>query len=145
MLVGLAWGALLYQTHDDGTDAVIAYTSRSLAKAGTHYPAHKLEFLTHKWAMVEKFHEFFYGLTFNICTNNNPMTYVLMMAMLDAVGHPWVANLANYNFQLSYRVGKNNIDADTLLRVSQPSCMPEILDTPLSQCSGHMSPARSHC
>ena len=42
---GSGLGAVLYQTHDDGTDAVITYTSRSLTKAKTHYPTHKLEFL----------------------------------------------------------------------------------------------------
>ena len=39
-------GAILYQTSEDGMDAVIAYASRSLTKAESHYPAHKLEFLT---------------------------------------------------------------------------------------------------
>ena len=41
-------GAVLYQTHEDGTDAVIAYASQCLSKAESHYPAHKLEFLTIK-------------------------------------------------------------------------------------------------
>ena len=35
-------GAVLYQTWEDGTEAVIAYSSRSLSKAESHYPAHKL-------------------------------------------------------------------------------------------------------
>ena len=35
-------GAVLYQTRGDGTGAVIAYASRSLSKAESHYPAHKL-------------------------------------------------------------------------------------------------------
>ena len=35
---GMGLGAVLYQTREDGTEAVIAYTSRSLSKA--HYPAH---------------------------------------------------------------------------------------------------------
>ena len=39
---------------------------------------------------------------------------MLMMARLDATGHQWVASLANYNFQLYYKAGKNNIDVDTL-------------------------------
>ena len=73
-------GAVLYQTHDDGTDAVIAYASRSLTKAETHYPTHKVEFLTLKWAMVEKFHEYLYGSTFNVYTDNNLLMYVLLMA-----------------------------------------------------------------
>ena len=39
---GTGLGAVLYQTREDGTDAVIAYASRSLSKAESHYPAHKL-------------------------------------------------------------------------------------------------------
>ena len=102
-------GAVLCHTYDDRTNAIIAYASRSLTKAETHYLTHKLEFVTLKWAMVEKFHEYLYGLTFDIYTNNNPPTYVLMMVKLDAMRHHWVASLANYNFQLYYRAGKTNI------------------------------------
>ena len=51
-------GAVLYQTHDDSTDAIIAYGIRSLTKAESHYPTHKLEFLTLKWAVVKKFQEY---------------------------------------------------------------------------------------
>ena len=40
--------AVFYQTHDDRTDAIISYASRSLTKAETHYPAHKLQFLNLK-------------------------------------------------------------------------------------------------
>ena len=65
-------GAVLYQTHDDGTDDIITYASRSLTKAETQYPIHTLEFLTPKWAMVEKVHEYLCGSTFDIYTDNNP-------------------------------------------------------------------------
>ena len=47
-------GAVLYQTHDNGMDTVIAYASRSLTKAESHYPAHELEFFTLKVAVVKK-------------------------------------------------------------------------------------------
>ena len=122
---GTGLGAVLYQTQEDGTEAVIAYASRSLSKAKSHYQAHKLEFLTLKWSEVEKFHEYLYGSTFNVHANNNPLTYVLTTAKLDAASHCWVASLANYNFRLHYRAGKANIDADALLRVSWPGCMPD--------------------
>ena len=42
---GTGLGAVLYQTWEDGTKAVIAYASRSFSKAKSHYQAHKLEFL----------------------------------------------------------------------------------------------------
>ena len=124
---GTGLGAVLYQTREDGTEAVIAYASRSLNKAESHYPAHKLEFLTLKWAVVKKFHEYLYGSTFDMYTDNNLLTYVLTTAKLDAASHCWVTNLANYNFRLHYQAGRTNIDADALSRVSWPECMPNSL------------------
>ena len=115
---GTGLGAVLYQTWEDGTKAVIAYGSRSLSKAESHYPVHKLEFLTLKRAVVEKFHENLYWSTFNVHTDNNPLTYVLTIAKLDAASHCCIARLANYNFWLHYQAGRTNIDVDALLRVS---------------------------
>ena len=57
--------------------------------------------------------------------DNNLLTYVLTTAKLDTTSHCWVASLVNYNFRLHYRAGKANIDADALLRVSWPGCMPD--------------------
>ena len=53
---GSVLGTVLYQTCDDGTDTIIAYASRCLTNAETHYLSYKLEFLALKWAMVEEFH-----------------------------------------------------------------------------------------
>ena len=40
-----------------------------------------------------------------------------------------VASLANYNFQLYYRVGRANINVYAFLRVSWPMCAPNTSDT----------------
>ena len=128
---GTGLGAVLYQTQEDGTEAVIAYTSRSLNKAESPYPAHKLEFLALKWVVVEKFHEYLYGSTFDVYTDNNPLTYVLTTSKLDAASHCWVTSLGNYNFRLHYWAGKTNINADALSRVSWPECMPDNSGTSL--------------
>nr|KAG5695192.1 hypothetical protein BaRGS_018314 [Batillaria attramentaria] len=109
-------GAVLYQ-HQDGRDRVIAYASRGLNQAERRYPAHKLEFLALKWAVTDKFHDYLYGANFVVRTDNNPLTYVLTTAKLDAAGHRWVAQLANYNFSLEYRAGRLNRDADALSRI----------------------------
>ena len=95
-----------------------------MSKAESHYPAHKLDFLALKWAGAEKFHDYLYGLSFDVYTNNNPFTYVLLTAKLDAASHQWVTSLANYNFWLHYWAGKTNIDADSLLRVTWLGCIP---------------------
>ena len=135
---GMGLGAVLYQTREDGTEAVIAYASRSLSKAESHYPAHKLEFLALKWVVVEKFHKYLYGLTLDVHTDNNPLTYILTTAKLDATSHHWVASLANYNFILHYRAGKANIDADALLRVSWPGYMHDSSGTHLKVTAASM-------
>ncbi len=108
-------GAVLYQKQDDVL-RVVAYASRSLRKSERNYPAHKLEFLALKWAVVDKFHEYLYGNKFQVKTDNNPLTYVLTSAKLDATGHRWLAAISTYDFSISYRAGNQNQDADALSR-----------------------------
>ena len=77
-----------------------------------------------KWAICEKFHEYLYGSTpFEVYTDNNPLTYVLTTAKLDACGQRWVAKLANYNFTIQYRSGQSNVEADALRRISWPKVL----------------------
>ena len=49
--------------------------------------------------------------------DNNPLTYVLSSAKLDAIGQHWVASLAPYNFSLHYNLGRQNVIADSLSRI----------------------------
>ena len=110
-------GAAIYQVQDDGKERVVAYASRSLGPTEVNYPPHKLEFLALKWAVTDKFHDYLYGQPdFKVRTDNNPLTYVLSSAKLDATGHRWLAELQNYNFHIEYKAGKLNKDADGLSR-----------------------------
>ena len=68
-------------------------------------------------AITEQFHEYLYGNTFDVYTDDNPLTYVLMTAKLDAMGHRWITGLANYNFHIYYQSGKSNVEADALSRI----------------------------
>ena len=79
-------GAVLPQ-EQDGVEKVISYASQSLSKSESKYPIHKLEFLSLKWAMTDQFHEYLYGNTFDVYTDNNPLTYILSIAKLDTMGH----------------------------------------------------------
>ena len=108
-------GAVLYQEHPEGLRPV-AFASRKLSSPEQLYPVHQLEFLALKWAVVDKFHDYLYGAKFKVRTDNNPLTYVLTTAKLSATGHHWLAALATYDFDVKYRPGKANIDADLLSR-----------------------------
>ena len=79
-------GAVLTQIKEDNLERPIAYPSRTLSKSEQNYDTHELEFLALKWAVTDRFHEYLYGGTFDIYTDNNPLTYILMSAKLDAVG-----------------------------------------------------------
>lgn len=116
-------GAVLYQVGQDGKEHVVSYASRGLRANEKHYPAHKLEFLALKWAVCDKFHDYLYGNSVEVRTDNNPLTYAFSSAKLDATSHRWLASLSTYDIKMKYRSGKENIDADTLSRI------PSVLDS----------------
>ena len=107
-------GAVLAQIKEDGLERPVAYASRTLLKSERNYDAHKLKFLALKWAITDRFHEYLYGGTFDVFTDNNPLTYILSSAKLDACGQRWVASLGPYNFSLHYNPGRQNTVADSL-------------------------------
>ena len=111
-------GAVLYQKQDNDTECVIAYACRTLSKSKRNYDTHKLEFLALKWSITERFYEYLYGGHFEVYTDNNPLTYILTTAKLDATGQRWVASLANYNFKIFCKSRKLNVQEDVL------SCIP---------------------
>lgn len=108
-------GAVLNQQYPEGLRPV-AFASRKLSQSEQRYPAHQVEFLALKWSVVDKFHDYLYGAKFTVRTDNNPLTYVLTSARLNATGHRWLAALATYDFTIQYRPGCQNVDADRLSR-----------------------------
>ncbi|CAB4028976.1 Hypothetical predicted protein [Paramuricea clavata] len=129
-------GAVLYQ-EQQGTIRVIAYASRTLTPAEKNYHLHsgKLEFLALKWAVTEHFRDYlYYAPEFVVYTDNNPLTYVLSSAKLNATGLRWVGELSEFNFEIKYRPGRVNIDADCL---SRP---PPDIQKYMESCSVKISP-----
>ena len=114
----LGLGAVLYQ-EQDGATRVVSYGSRTLTPAEKNYYLHsgKLEFLAMKWAITEKFHDYlYYSSSFTVFSDCNPLSYLLTSAKLNATTIRWVGELANYNFVIKYRPGKQSVDCDFLSR-----------------------------
>lgn len=129
------FGAILYQ-YQEGKLRVIAYGSRTLTTSEQNYHLHsgKLEFLALKWAVTEKFRDYlYYAPTFTVFSDNNPLTYILSSAKLNATGFRWVAELADFHFTIRYRPGKENVDADSLSR------MPVDMESIMRRCTEELS------
>ena len=114
---GIGLGAVLLQEQEDGKLHPVAYASRALHGSQKNYHSSKLEFLTLKWAITEQFREYLMYKPFTVRTDNNPLTYIMTMPNLDAMGHQWVNTLAGFNFKIEYLKGTNNKVADILSRV----------------------------
>ena len=87
-----------------------------------------MSFFALKWVVTDRFHEYLYGGQFDVYTDNNPLTYILTSAKLDAMGQRWVASLANYDFRIFYKSGKSNVEVDALSCIPRTSTI--LLDAP---------------
>ncbi|XP_049909748.1 retrovirus-related Pol polyprotein from transposon 412 [Epinephelus moara] len=114
-------GAVLSQVQA-GKVRPIAYASRGLRPTErnmVNYSSMKLEFLALKWAMTEKFREYLLGNKCVVYTDNNPLSH-LSSAKLAATEQRWAAQLASFDFEIKYRSGRNNTNADALSRQHPP-------------------------
>ena len=105
---------VLSQKQSNGWYHPIAFGSCSLTLVEMNYHNSKLEFLTLKWSVMEHFKEYLACAPFVVWTDNNPLTYVLTMPNLDAMGHRWAGMLASFQFELKYQKGADNGAADAL-------------------------------
>ena len=112
-------GAMLSQQQDDGKYHLVAYISQELKGGEKKYHSSKLEFLALKWAVTDQFKEYLWYKPFTVCTDNNPLTYMMTTPNLDAIGHRWVAALTGYNMTIEYLKGADNKIADILSQVPQ--------------------------
>lgn len=103
----------------DGCERVNASASRSLhpsERNDSNYSSIKFEFLALKWAVTEKFYDYLSGSQFTVFTDNNPLAH-LQTANLGSVDQRWAARLANFRFEIKYRPGQSNGNAEALSRL----------------------------
>ena len=113
----LGLGAVLSQEYD-GTRKPVAYASRGLRPTERNmqnYSSMKLELLGLKWALTDKFRDYLLGQKCIVYTDNNPLSY-LNSAKLGALEQRWASQLAAFDFEIRYRPGRVNGNADSLSR-----------------------------
>ena len=110
-------GAVLSQEHE-GRLHPVAYASRGLRKSErnmSNYSSRKLELLALKWAVTEQFKNYLVGSKFTVYTDNNPLAH-LEASKLGAVESRWLGDLSRFMYDIKYRPGKENANADGLSR-----------------------------
>lgn len=110
-----AIGAVLTQLID-GHERPIAYLSRTLSSAEEKYSATAKELLAIYFA-TKKFRPYLYGNKFTIYTDHEPLTKEIKLT--DATGRVTRQRLylEQFDFELIYKKGKQNVVADGLSRI----------------------------
>ncbi|KAI0214862.1 hypothetical protein LSAT2_033122 [Lamellibrachia satsuma] len=107
-----------------------------------NYSAMRLETLALKWAVTEKFRDYLLGGTCTVYMDNNPLTYLNKKVKLTAVEQRWAVSLAPFNFDIQYRPGRFNANADGLSHLSE--CNKACINIPTVEASLAMVTQMSH-
>ncbi|MCP3681299.1 MAG: hypothetical protein GY861_01290, partial [bacterium] len=106
-------GCVLSHKDKDKKDHPVAYASKALNKHQKNYSIIELELLAIIFG-VEYFRPYLYGRKFIIQTDHAPLKYLQNMKNPTGRFARWIAYLQQYTFDIEYRSGRANRNADAL-------------------------------
>jgi hypothetical protein len=109
-----ALGAILSQGKL-GHDKPIAYASRTLNQAEQNYATVEKELLAIIWA-CKHFRPYLIGRKFQIVTDHKGLTWIFNVKDPSSRLMRWKLLLEEYDYEIQYRAGKRNCNADSLSR-----------------------------
>jgi len=112
---GDALGAVLSQGPPGG-DRPIAYASRSLNSAERNYSTIERELLAMVWA-TKNFRSYLLGRKFIIYTDHRPLKGIFNVKDPTSRLLRFHHKLSEYNYEIEYKPGKMNTNADALSRI----------------------------
>ncbi|CAN6486610.1 unnamed protein product [Victoria cruziana] len=107
---GIGYGAVLMQK-----DKVIAYASRQLKSHEKNYPTHDLELGAVVFAL-KIWRHYLYGVEFEVFSDHKSLKYLFSQKELNLRQRRWLEYLKDYDFQIKYHPGKDNVVVDALSR-----------------------------
>ena len=117
-------GAVLSHRLKNGQERPIAFSSRSLAQAERNYSQLDKEALAIIHG-VKKFHSYLYGRHFTILFDHKLLQYLFKETsstpqMASARLQRWALTLGAYDYEIMYKPGQKNANADGLSRLPLP-------------------------
>jgi len=113
-----AIGAVLSQG-PIGSDLPIAYASRTLNEHEINYSTTEKELLAIVWS-TQYFRPYLYGRKFRIITDHKPLQWLFSLKEPNSKLVRWRLRLEEYDYEIQYKPGKLNSNADALSR--PPNC-----------------------
>lgn len=110
-----AIGAVLSQG-PVGKDKPIAFASRTLSKTEENYSTIEKELLAIVWA-CKYFRPYLFGNKFTLYTDHQPLIYIFNMKDPSSRLVRWRLKLEEYDYNIQYRKGSQNVVADGLSRI----------------------------
>ena len=111
-----AVGAILAQRLTDRREHVVAYWSRTLTSAEVNYSASEGETLA-VVAAIAHFRQYLHGRKFQLQTDHVALKWIMTSANLSGKLARWAMQLQGYDFEIVYRKGSANSNADALSRL----------------------------
>ena len=114
-------GAVLAHELEDESDRPITYASHTLAPAERKYPQIEKEGLAVVFG-VKKFHHYLLGRTFTVYSDHKPLQFLFsekrpVPTMASSRIQRWALTLSAYSYQIKFRPGKEQGNADGLSRL----------------------------
>eukprot|EP00873_Tetraselmis_striata_P007045 jgi/Tetstr1/427309/TSEL_017478.t1 len=113
-------GACLSQVDDNGVEYAVSFASRMNTPVEADLSSYEGEVGAVVWA-VQRFRYYLYGNHFQLITNRKAMEWLRTTARLRGKLARWSLMLAEYDFSIKHRPGKDNTVPDLLSRRPMPA------------------------
>ena len=108
---GVGIGAVLAQRREGGDEYMVACISRSLNKHERNYSSYAGEMLACVWA-VKSFRMYLHGTPFKICTDHQPLTWLMGTPDLHGKHCRWAMSLQEFEMLIVHRPGAEHQNVD---------------------------------
>ena len=117
-------GAMLAQRHN-GVLRPVRFASKAFTATESRWPTAHQELFAVKWAL-EQFRHYLIGRKFKVVTDHANLKFLASIAPQNSKLARWCLSLAEFDFVIEHRPGKDNVVPDALSRAPLPSPQPEV-------------------